>query len=130
MPINPDYLSSLTEQIEGCADCEELQAQVDKVMGAINEQLAAVNKQIEALAPVLACLELPTDPMAILGWASAIVDNIVKPMTAPILEYQAQLVQLTQTVSEIQALIPTLSAKFPECSVSVPLPSPPQVGGV
>ena len=117
MSINMDYINSLKEQVENCESCDELQQASEAVLATLNAQLSAITDQIAALEPMLAILDLPTDPMAILGWASNLIDTLVKPMIAPIAEYQLQLVELSTSITDMIATIQAQSVKFPSCSV-------------
>ena len=119
--VNTEYFQALTDQVNACQSCAELQALSTKALTSLNDQLAAVNAQIAALAPMQALLSPPSaNPAAIVGWITSLIDDYLTPQLAPYITLQAQLPALTLATADILSAINNKAATFPDCTVTPP----------
>lgn len=120
-PINVDVFSGFQQRIDGCASCEQLQAEVDAMFASVTGTIAGINAQLEALEPLLALLEPPSvNPEQIVEWITGFVTNLLTPMLKPYTIYPIQLAHIAEQMAQLPALINVKMAQFPSCSVVTP----------
>lgn len=120
-PINPDYFSNLESSIGTAALCSDLQAQVDGIFSAIQDQVTAVNAQLAALAPILALLSAPSaSPAAIVTWITSFITDFLTPYVIPYTTLATQLTELASQISSLTTAINNAAAKIPGCEIVIP----------
>lgn len=104
--INQDYYNCLLEQIDKASSCAELQVTAS-VVETMQKQIDFIAEQLEKVNPLLALLEAPTSPDEIIEWIKGLIENVIKPLTAPALTYQSQtaylVTQLALTIDKVNA---------------------------
>lgn len=119
--VNTEYFQGLTDQVNSCQSCAQLQALSTQSLTALNAQLAAVNAQIAAFAPLQALLSPPgASPADIVGWITGLIDDYLTPQFQPYITLQAQLPALTLAVSDLTDAINTKALQFPDCEITPP----------
>ena len=115
--MNQDYKNGLKKKIQACQSCDELKDSVSEILQTLQAQISDVTAQIAKLQPYLALLEVPTSPDEVVGWAKGLIDTLIKPLTAPIIGYQLQLVEYTALVAEITQEINNKVDAFTDCEI-------------
>jgi hypothetical protein len=129
-PTNSDYFKNIEAQIRGCKTKEHL----DLIVSSCTDDLSAYKKGIEAqiklLAPILALLEVPANPIAAVTWIGNFISGFLTPYVVPYTNYVTQLSDLSGAVSGLQNAIKDVSLDLDievagiDIGVSIPLPVP------
>jgi hypothetical protein len=120
-PLNTAYFAALTQQINDCASCAELQAVVTQAMGALSAQLTAItaaNAEFEALQSLLT--PPASNPGAIVTWITTLIDAYLGPQLAAYAKFTAQVAALTAEIATLTAAITSAAANFENCSITIP----------
>ncbi len=126
-PINAAYFDALSETLDGCNGCAELQAQVNAVMADLQAYLDGIGIQIALIAPVLALLEVPTNPAQAVTWVQNFITSFLTPYVKPYEIYLTQIIELNNSVVTLIATINEVSARFTNCTITVPPLVPPVI---
>lgn len=119
--INLDYFKSLTDQVNGVANCADLQAVTDEAFAGINVMIQGIEGQLALLAPILSLLTAPSaSPTAIVTWITSFITGFLTPYVKPSATYAAQLTQLVAQMSAISVSIENKASSFEFCQVAVP----------
>lgn len=120
-PVNLAYFQSLTDQVNGVANCGELQSLTDEAYASINAMIKGIEDQLALLAPILALLTAPSaNPAAIVTWITSFITGFLTPYVKPSATYTAQLTQLVAQMSAVAASIESKASSFEFCQVAVP----------
>ena len=120
---NPDFITNLTEQINGISICSELQELSDEVMQEIKFQLSGINLELDKLLPIHALLSPPTDLGSILSWINNLISSVITPLYKPYLTYIQQLTSLASELSTLVSAIEAAAARIGSCSISMDVPT-------
>lgn len=123
--LNTQYFSSLTDRVNNCGSCEELQIIVSEAFASINAGQSAVQAQIDALKPMLALASAPTDLGSVISWITNLINGFLNPLIKPYATYATQMSQLSTQMASLTAAIENAAGKFPSCAVNVPTVSMP-----
>lgn len=120
-PLNTDYFSSLTAQINQCVSCDQLQAVVTQAMGALNAQLTAITAANVEFAALQVLLTGPAaNPTAIVTWITNLITLYLGPQLAAYAKLTAQVAALTAEIAALTAAITSKASSFSSCSISIP----------
>ena len=128
-PVNPDYFSNITAQIEKIGDlgaaevagaCAALQEQVDNTFSGLQAQINDLNAQLAALAPILALLSAPGNPTAVITWITNFIEGFLTPYVIPYTTMAAQLISLGSQITSLTSAVESAEAKIPGCSIIIP----------
>jgi len=119
-PINLDYFANLTAQIDGALGCQQLQGIVDDAFSALQDQVDDVTAQITALAPILALLEAPANPAAVITWIGNFITGFLTPYVIPYTTLAAQITGLTAQIAALTTAITNASENIPGCEIIIP----------
>lgn len=120
-PTNTEYFTKLTDQISGCTVCSDLQDQVNAAMATLQAYKSSITAQIELLGPILALLEVPTDPIAVVTWVGKFISGFLTPYVVPYTTYVTQLTDLVSQVEGLASAITEAAGKIKGgCSITVP----------
>lgn len=101
--------NSMAHQISGAVSCEELNRLSNKAIQAVETQVEGMLSQIEALAPCLALLTIPHDPITwIIQFIMAYLIPYVKPYYALIQQVAGTLVEVEQIASTVANAVENL----------------------
>lgn len=117
--INNAFFDSAINRINAIGSCGDLQIAVPDIMGPINEQKQAVLDQIASLAPMLALLNPPTSPTAVVTWAQNFITQFLTPALKPSITYNLELALLIGKISELTDAISAAADRFPNCTVTI-----------
>lgn len=118
--LDTQYFSALTDQVNACTSCAQLQALTTQSGQSVNAVKAALNAQIALLAPALALLSAPTDPTAVVTWVSNFITHVLTPLLLPSSNYALKLTALTAQIGALASAINSKAATIPGCSVAIP----------
>ena len=121
-PINTDYFAALTQQINECVDCAQLQLVASQAIGQLNAQLAGITAQnavFEALQVILTGPE--ANPTAIVTWIEQLITLYFGPQLAAFAKLTAQIAALTAEIAALTAAIESKASSFASCSITVPV---------
>jgi hypothetical protein len=119
-PVNADYFSNLESVIGVATVCAELQAQVDDIFSALQDQVNDVNAQITAILPILALLSPPDNPIAAVTWIGNFITGFLTPYVIPYTTLATQLTELTSQIASLTSAINDAAANIPGCSIVIP----------
>lgn len=117
--LNTQYFTDITAAMSAAESCAELQALVTEAMASINAFEAGINADLAAMLPMLSLLTAPTSPGAAISWITNYISTILTPYLKPYITLGTQLTDLLAQIATLTALIPTLSAKFPSCDITI-----------
>jgi hypothetical protein len=119
-PLNTDYFSSLTAQVNQCTSCAELQAVATEAMGALNAQLTEITALEAAFAAIQSLLTPPGANLSeIVTWITTLINDYLGPQLAAYAKYTAQVAALTAEIATLTAAINSAAAKFADCSITI-----------
>jgi hypothetical protein len=127
--FNPDYLTNITNQINGISNdvnainpCAAIQAIVTEVMAEIQAEINAIEAQI---AQITIMIKIPTSLGGCIKW----ITNFTLPHIKVYLNYIKQMMQLIAALEKLMAAISAAVARLENCQldiappvVSLPLP--------
>ena len=121
-------LDKYTEKINNATSCEDLNKIEAEVTQYFNTMLASLKVALGKLAPVV---QLPGNPMDILGWAGNVVNALGLPGYIKTIELQAQLpVQFAGMLSSITAKMNSLSCDIPAAPTPLTLSTTPAISSL
>jgi hypothetical protein len=118
--LNVAALTSLQSRIERAGSCAELAALVTEHFASLSAVKAAIAAESAAIAPILALLEAPTNPAALITWVENFITGFLTPYVKPYVTLAQQLVQLEAQVVTLTAAIEARAAQFESCVVGIP----------
>lgn len=119
-PINTDYFAALTQQINSCTSCAELQAVATQAIGALTAQLTAITAANAEFAALQTLLTGPAaNPTAIVTWINSLISLYLGPQLAAFAKLTAQVAALTIEIATLTAAITSKASSFSECSISI-----------
>lgn len=119
-PINTDYFTALTQQINNCTTCAELQLVATQAIGSLNDQLAAIAAANAEFAALQALLTGPAaNPAAIVTWINSLISDYLGPQLAAFAKLTAQVTALPIEIAVLTAAITSKASSFSECSISI-----------
>jgi hypothetical protein len=120
-PLNTDYFTQLTAQINQCATCAELQALATAALEDLNAQLAVITGAAAAFEALQALLTAPEENLsAIVTWISTLITQYLGPQLAAYAKLAAQVVALTAEIAALTAAITAAAARLENCTIVIP----------
>lgn len=119
-PINDSYFAAQQAQFSAATSCTELQAQVAATFASLQATKNAINAQLALLQPILALLEAPENPTAVITWVSNFITSFLTPYVVPYTTLTTQLSELAIQVEGLITSIENAAAKIEGCIVSIP----------
>lgn len=110
--INDSYFDSVVDRINGCLNCEQLEAAAGEALEAIQSQQAAIAEQLAKIAPMLALLSPPGSPTAVITWIKDFIEAYLTPSLKPSINYSLQLAQLTAKIAAVSSAISSASGRI------------------
>lgn len=120
--INTSQYESMTERVESVKSCEQLQQVGAEIIASLNAETAAITAQFDKVAPLLALLEAPTDPSAVIDWIQGLIENLITPLALPAITFPAQIAARTVAITDLIDAINKKASEFQECSITLPTP--------
>ena len=111
------FLGSAKKQVDACNSCAELQRVAQDAIGALNAQSKVVSDQLDKLKPIKDLLDPPATPDDVVNWVKGLIDNVLKPLYAPVEPLLQQQAQLPIDIAELTSAITTKAQQFSDCSV-------------
>ena len=111
------FLGSAKKQVDACNSCAELQRVAQDAIGALNAQSKVVSDQLDKLKPIKDLLDPPATHDDVVNWAKGLIDNVLKPLYAPVGPLLQQQAQLPIDIAELTSAITTKAQQFSDCSV-------------
>jgi hypothetical protein len=119
-PINDAYFAAQEAQIAEIKVCSELQTQVNMIFASLQANLTAINAQLALLQPILALLEAPENPGAVITWISNFITNFLTPYVVPYTTLTTQLTELSTKIEELITSIENAAAEIEGCTITIP----------
>jgi hypothetical protein len=120
--LNAKYFDDIIERVDNANSCQDLQDAVNTAFASINAQQQAILDQLEALLPILALLDPPSDPAEVITWVLNFITSYLTPALKPYTNYALQVAQMTAKIAELTSAIENASNRFNNCTVSIPSP--------
>jgi len=117
--VNTDYYDNIVAQIEAIPDCVTLQAQADKIIASLQEQLQAAQDQLAKVQPVLSLLDPPTSPDDVIDWINGLIESVIKPLAAPAVTYQLQIVEMVIGIARIVNALQNKADSITNCEINI-----------
>jgi hypothetical protein len=120
-PLNTDFFSSLTDQINECTSCAQLQLLATQAIGELNDQLTVITSQNAAFAALQGLLTPPTSSLgSIVTWINLLISSYLGPQLAAYAKLTAQVTALTAEIATLTSAINSKAADFASCSITIP----------
>ena len=120
--INTSQYESMTKRIESVKSCEQLQQVGADIMASLNAETAAITAQFEKVAPQIALLTAPTDPVEVIEWIQGLIENLIAPLAKPAITYPTQIAARVVAITDLVDAINKKASEFQECSITLPTP--------
>lgn len=118
--LNTSYFTALTKRAKSINTCSELQDLVSDALASIKAQEEAIQAQLATVTPMLALLNIPTSPNAVVGWVGNYINTMLVPQLKPAISYALQVPELALQVAELTSALKAAAASIPSCSVDIP----------
>lgn len=120
--MNDQWIDNLTQDIETCNACADLQKLVGEAFQDIIGPLKAdIEAELAKLLPAQELTDLPdANPAAIVTWLEKLVTHIINPYLAPILTLQAQLADLESKIAKLTGAVEQAASRLESCQISLP----------
>lgn len=120
-PINTDYFSSLTDQINECTNCAQLQMLATQAIGELNDQLTVITASNATFAALQTLLSPPSANLTqVVTWITSLIDLYLGPQLAAYAKLTAQVAALTVEIATLTSAINSKASSFANCSISIP----------
>jgi len=120
-PLNTDYFSQLTAQINSVNSCSELQAIATAALTALNSQLTIITAAEAELAALQVLLTPPSANLTeIVTWITSLISDYLGPQLAAYAKLTAQVAALTAQIAALTSAITSAAARFESCTISIP----------
>lgn len=117
--INQDFYDNIVAQIEAIPDCVTLQAQSDKIIASLQEQLRQAQEQLAKVQPVLSLLDPPISPDDVIDWINGLIESVIKPLAAPAVTYQLQIVEMVAGIARIVNALQNKADSITNCEINI-----------
>lgn len=117
--INQDFYDNIVAQIEAIPDCITLQAQADKIIASLQEQLRQAQEQLAKVQPIAKLLDPPTSPDEVIDWINGLIESVIKPLAAPAVTYQLQIVEMVAGIARIVNALQNKADSITNCEINI-----------
>jgi len=120
--VNTSQYDSMKKRVESVTSCEQLNSVGTEILDSLKAETDAITEQLEKSMPLLALLDPPTSPTAVIDWIKGLIDNLIAPLAKPAITYPTQIAARAVAVADLIAAINKKASEFQECSITLPTP--------
>jgi len=120
--VNTSQYDSMKKRVESVTSCEQLNSVGTEILDSLKAETDAITEQLEKSMPLLALLDPPTSPTAVIEWIQGLIDSLITPLAKPAITYQAQIPIRAAAIADLVSTINKKASEFQECTLTLPTP--------
>ena len=119
--LNDGYFANMQDALHATGNPVQFQQLINDIFADLSLLISTITSQIEALGPIAALLQAPTDLAAVISWINDLINSVLGPYIIAYAKLVAQVAAITQMVADIQATIESIKdLKFPDIDIEIP----------
>lgn len=118
LAINTKRIRELTRDLKAATDCETLKLYIELLGSEVKELTADVRKEAKKiLDKYLPLLNIPLNPLKIIGWVKKLVMNTIMPQLQAYIKLMKQIIELVQAINEFIQAVEEVIPRLKQCAV-------------
>ena len=118
LAVNIKRIRELTRDLKAATDCEAIKLYIELLGAEIKDLTADIKKEAKKiLDKYLPLLNIPLNPLKIIGWVKKLVTNTIMPQLEAYIKLLKQIIELVQAINEFIQAVEEVLPKLKQCAV-------------